>query len=86
MLPGPFQAPSLPGLPTYIPPLLFWLLVLAAAVAILISLYRFFVAEPSERVNAVRLFFVVILVVLFGYLALMNGPEIAAWFRRLTIR
>ncbi len=82
MLPGPFRVPPFPGLPSYIPPVILWLLLLGAAVAIVITLFRFLVAESSERTNAFLIFLLVLVVVMLVYLGLMNGLEIAAWFQR----
>lgn len=81
MLPGPFEAPTIP-LPTYIPPLVMWLLILGAGVGIAIALFRVFVVEPDERVNAFLIFLLALVVVFLTYLALMNGPEIVVWIRR----
>lgn len=81
MLPGPFEAPIIP-LPTYISPLVMWLLILGAGVGIAIALFRVFVVEPDERVNAFLVFLLALVVVFLTYLALMNGPEIVAWVRR----
>jgi hypothetical protein len=81
MLPGPFEAPVIP-LPTYIPPLIMWLLILASAVGIFIAFFRVFVVEPDERVSAFLVFLLALVVVFLAYLVLMNGPEIVLWVRR----
>lgn len=81
MLPGPFEAPIIP-LPTYIPPLIMWLLILGAAVGIAIALFRVFVVEPDERVSAFLVFLLALVVVILAYLILMNGPQIIFWIQR----
>jgi len=63
-----------------------WLLILGAAVVVVITLFRFLVAESSERVNSFLVFLLTVVVIFAIYLALMNGPEIAAWFKRLIGR
>jgi len=85
MLPGPFQTPPIHGLPTYIPPVILWLLILGAAVGVLITLYRVFVAAPGERVNNFLIFLLVLVVIVLVYLVLLNGPTIAAWFNRTVV-
>jgi hypothetical protein len=85
MLPGPFQAPPFPGLPSFISPLVMWLLILGAAVGVAIAFFRVFVAESDERVNAFLVFLLVITVVFAAYLLLMNWYDIIAWFQREII-
>lgn len=81
MLPGPFQSPIQIPLPTYIPPLVMWLVILGAAVGLAIALFRVFAVEPDERVNALLVFLLVLVVIILTYLALMNGPAIVIWLR-----
>ncbi len=81
MLPGPFQSPIHIPLPTYIPPLVMWLVILGAAVGLAIALFRVFAVEPDERVNALLVFLLVLVVIILTYLALMNGPAIVIWLR-----
>ncbi len=85
MLPGPFHAPPIHGLPTYVPPIILWLLLLGAAVAVLITLFRVFVAEPGERINNLLVFILVLVIIVIVYLGLLNGPTIAAWFNRTVV-
>ncbi len=59
-----------------------WLIILGAAVGVAIALFRVFAVEPEERVNALLVFVLVLVVVFLAYLALMNGPEVIAWARR----
>jgi len=87
MLPGPFQFPSFPGIPpSYMPPLVFWLLVLGTVVVIVITLYRFLVAEPDERISSFLVFLLVLALAVIGFFAIMNGPAIAVWFRKVINR
>lgn len=86
MLPGPFQAPPFQGIPSYISPLVMWLLILGAAVAVVITLFRFLVAEREERINSLLVFLLTLVLIFVAYFALMNGPEIAAWFKRVVQR
>ncbi len=73
MLPGPFQLPPIPGLPFYIHPAILWGIILVAAILIAVTFFRFIFAEPGERVTYFFVFFLA-----------MNGPQIGAFFRRLT--
>jgi len=57
-------------------------LLLGAAVAVVITLFRFLVAESGERTSAFLVFLLVLVLVFLVYLGLMNGLEIAAWFQR----
>ena len=85
MLPGPFQAPPIPGFPTFISPMVMWLLILGAAVGVAIAFFRVIVAESDERVNAFLVFLVVIACIFGAYLLMMNWYEIIAWFRQELI-
>lgn len=82
MLPGPFQAPPFAGIPSFMPPLVMWLLILGAAVAVVITFFRWLVAESGDRTNNFLVFLLTIVLIFVAYLAIMNGPEIAAWFKR----
>lgn len=81
MLPGPFQAPPFAGIPSYMPPLVMWLLILGAAVAVVITFFRVLVAEPGERINNFLVFLLTVVLIFIAYLAIMNGPAIAAWIK-----
>jgi hypothetical protein len=85
MLPGPFQAPPIHGLPTYIPPLILWLLILGAAVAVLITFFRIFVAEPGERINNFLIFLLVLVIIGVVFVGVLKGPFFVNWFIRTVI-
>ncbi len=84
MLPGPFQLPPIPGLPFYIHPAILWGIILVAAILIAVTFFRFIFAEPGERVTSFFVFFLAIVFVFALYILAMNGPQIGAFFRRLT--
>ncbi len=82
MLPGPFQMPPLPSLPFYVHPVLLWVIVLVAAVALAITFFKFVFAEKGGHVSAFLTFFLVAIFIIAGYLTAMNWPRVSAWFQR----
>lgn len=83
MLPGPFQMPPLPSLPFYIHPVLLWVIVGLAAVALAITFFKFIFAEKGGHVTAFLTFFLVAVGILTLYLVAMNWPRVSAYFQRI---